>query len=57
VAELLASPFVLIGTIDEIIHQLGAAHRDWGISRYTVREPAADAITEVISKLAEGRPS
>jgi probable F420-dependent oxidoreductase len=57
VAELLASPFVLIGTIDEIIHQLGAAHRDWGISRYTVREPAADAIAEVILRLAEARPS
>jgi probable F420-dependent oxidoreductase len=44
-------PFILIGTIDEITHQVQRARQRWGFSRFTVREPAIDAIAEVTTSL------
>ncbi|HEX5095154.1 MAG TPA: TIGR03621 family F420-dependent LLM class oxidoreductase [Acidimicrobiia bacterium] len=51
VDDLLACPFVLIGTEDEIAAQVRSHHERWGIDRFTVRAPALDAIAAVIARL------
>jgi len=49
VADLLAAPFLWIGTAAEIAAGLDRHARDWGITRYTVRETV---IAEVVSVFA-----
>jgi probable F420-dependent oxidoreductase len=51
VAELLAGPFVLIGTVTEIVEQLIAARTRWGFTRYTVRVGALDVVAGVMRVL------
>ena len=46
--DLLASPFLLIGTREEIITAIGANERRWGITRYVVRENAVSAAESLI---------
>lgn len=53
--DLLAVPYVLIGTIGEIADQLEAARTRWGFSRFTVREPAMDAVIRVMAELERRR--
>jgi probable F420-dependent oxidoreductase len=50
--EVLASPYVLIGTIDQIVEDLEARRQRWGISYYVVREPFLDAFAPVVARLA-----
>ena len=52
VDELLESPYVLIGTIDQIVEDLEARRERWGISYYVVREPFLDAFAPVVARLA-----
>ncbi|RLK12179.1 putative F420-dependent oxidoreductase [Micromonospora sp. M71_S20] len=52
VAELLATPFVLIGTEDEIVAAVAAHRRRWGVTRFVVREDALDALTPVLARVA-----
>jgi probable F420-dependent oxidoreductase len=50
--EILQSPYVLIGTVDQMVEQL-RAHRDrWGISYYVVHEPYLDEFAPVVARLA-----
>jgi probable F420-dependent oxidoreductase len=49
--EVLAAPFVLIGTVAEITNQVLEARHRWGLVRYTVRAPAIDDIVEVMTAL------
>jgi probable F420-dependent oxidoreductase len=51
VDELLAAPFTLIGTKNEIVQKIRDAHARWGISRYTVRAPALKEVTDLIGAL------
>ncbi len=51
-AEILASPYVLIGTIDQIVEDLEARRERWGISYYVVHEPFLDAFAPVVARLA-----
>ncbi len=54
--DALETPFLLLGTHDEIAAQIVAARRRWGISYFTVRE--LDMFAPVIARLAravEGR--
>ncbi|MFC4072041.1 LLM class flavin-dependent oxidoreductase [Actinoplanes subglobosus] len=44
VSDLLAAPFVLIGTVDEIRTSIERHEKRWGITRYAVRTPALDAV-------------
>jgi probable F420-dependent oxidoreductase len=44
VSDLLAAPFVLIGTVDEIRASIARHEKRWGITRYAVRPPAFDAV-------------
>jgi probable F420-dependent oxidoreductase len=50
--EVLASPYVLIGTVDEIVADLQARRERWGISYYVVQEPYLDALAPVVARLA-----
>jgi probable F420-dependent oxidoreductase len=49
-AELLASPFVLIGTADEIVSAIAEHKRRWGITRYVVRANALDSLAPLMSR-------
>jgi probable F420-dependent oxidoreductase len=49
--DLAETPFVLIGTVEEIAAQLTRQSRRLGISRYVVRESAVESIERVLSLL------
>ena len=49
--EVLAAPFVLIGTEDEIVAAVREHERRWGITRHVVREDGADALTGLLPRL------
>jgi probable F420-dependent oxidoreductase len=51
VDELLAAPFVLMGTEDEVIAAVRAHQRRWGITRFVVRQDAVDLIAPIIPRL------
>ncbi|SBT48750.1 LLM class flavin-dependent oxidoreductase [Micromonospora narathiwatensis] len=47
-AEVLATPFVLIGTVEEIVTAVADHQRRWGITRFVVRADAVDAIAPLL---------
>jgi alkanesulfonate monooxygenase SsuD/methylene tetrahydromethanopterin reductase-like flavin-dependent oxidoreductase (luciferase family) len=49
--EALESPFTLIGSIDQLADLLHARRERWGISSYTVFEPAAEILAPVVAQL------
>ena len=49
--EILAAPFVLVGTEDEILAKVAACERQWGITRFVVREAAMGQLGGVLPKL------
>jgi len=51
-AEILDSPFVLLGTVDEIVDALRRRRERWGLGYYVVMEPAMDALAPVVARLA-----
>jgi probable F420-dependent oxidoreductase len=57
VEQVLAAPFVWMGTADEIAADLHRFHDRWGISSYVVRANAVDAAHEVLAKLRPGDTS
>ena len=50
--EILESPFVLIGTVRELVENLRARRERWGISYYVVFEPYMEAFAPVVADLA-----
>jgi hypothetical protein len=48
----LASPFALIGSVDEIVARLHERRERWGYSYYTVQQPAAHEFAPVLAALA-----
>jgi len=50
--EILESPYVLLGTVDEIVDDLRARRQRWGISYYVVFEPYLEAFAPVVARLA-----
>jgi probable F420-dependent oxidoreductase len=50
--EILASPYVLIGTVDQIAEDLLARRERWGFSYYVTHEPYFDALAPVVARLA-----
>jgi probable F420-dependent oxidoreductase len=50
--DLLASPYVLIGTIDQMVDDLRARRDRWGISYVMTHEPFIDALAPVVARLA-----
>ena len=51
-AEISASPFVLLGPVDEIVETLRRRRERWGISYYVVMEPAMETFAPVVTRLA-----
>ena len=51
-ADLLACPFVLIGTEEQLVAEVRSHHDRWGITRFTVRATAFDAIAPLIRACA-----
>ncbi|MFI7605010.1 LLM class flavin-dependent oxidoreductase [Micromonospora sp. NPDC049366] len=52
VTELLATPFVLIGTEDEIVAAVAGHRRRWGVTRYVVRQEALDPLGAFLPRLS-----
>ena len=52
VDDILDSPFLLLGTLDEIAGQLVARRARWGISSYVIFEPSLDAFASIVARLA-----
>jgi probable F420-dependent oxidoreductase len=52
VDEILAAPFVLIGTVDEMVEALRARRDRWGISYFVTFEPFLDALGPVVARLS-----
>jgi hypothetical protein len=50
--EILHSPYVLIGTVDELVEDLTRRRERWDISYYVVFEPYVDAFAPVVARLA-----
>jgi probable F420-dependent oxidoreductase len=50
--EFLQSPYVLIGTIEQIIEELEGHRARWDISYYTIREADVDTFAPVVARLA-----
>ena len=50
--EILQSPYVLIGTVDQLVEDLQARRERWGISYYTIFELYVDAFAPVVARLA-----
>jgi len=51
-ADILESPYVLVGTVDQIVEDLCACRARWGISYYVVHEPYMGAFAPVVTRLA-----
>jgi len=51
VHDVLAVPYVLIGTIPEIVEQLHSARDRWGITRWVVRVGALDVAEQILAAL------
>jgi probable F420-dependent oxidoreductase len=50
--EILQSPYVLIGSVDQMIEDLQMRRERWGISYYVIFEPYLDAFAPVVARLA-----
>jgi probable F420-dependent oxidoreductase len=51
---ILQSPYVLIGSVDEIVEDLQIRRERWDISYYVVQEPYLDVFAPVVARLAAG---
>lgn len=49
--DVLASPFVLLGSVEEIVERLEERRERWGYSYYTVQQPAAREFAAVVEAL------
>ena len=50
--EILQSPYVLLGTVDQLVEDLQARREHWGISSYVIFEPYVDAFAPIVARLA-----
>ncbi len=57
VGDLLATPFVLVGTCAEIAAQLQAWRRRWGLAHFTIREESFDDGARLIQHLRRHPPA
>jgi probable F420-dependent oxidoreductase len=51
VDEILAAPYVLIGTVDAMVETLHARRERWGLSYFVTFEPYLDALAPVVARL------
>jgi probable F420-dependent oxidoreductase len=51
-ADILETPYLLVGTVDQMVEDLCARRARWGVSYYVVHEPYMDAFAPVVARLA-----
>ena len=51
-ADILQSPFVLLGTVEQMIEALQQRRERWGISYYVIFERDMEAFAPVVARLA-----
>ena len=51
VEEILEAPYVLIGTVDEMVEALHARRERWGLSYFVTFEPYLDVFAPIVAKL------
>jgi hypothetical protein len=51
-ADILESPYVLLGTVDQIVEDLQRRRERWGISYYVIFERDMDTFAPVVARLA-----
>jgi hypothetical protein len=51
VEEILEAPFVLIGTVDEMVDTLHARRERWGVSYFVTFEPYVETLAPIVVKL------
>jgi hypothetical protein len=51
-AEILEAPYVLVGTVDQLVEDLQARRTRWGVSYFVIFEPDMDAFAPVVAQLA-----
>jgi len=51
--DILQSPYVLIGTVDQMVEDLTARRERWDISYYVIQEPYLDDFAPVVARLAD----
>ena len=51
IEDVLESPYVLIGTAEQLVEQLRARRERWGIASYVIFEPSVDAFAPVVAEL------
>jgi len=52
VEEILEAPFVLLGTVDEMVEALQARRDRWGISFFVTFEQYLETLAPVVARLA-----
>jgi probable F420-dependent oxidoreductase len=52
VDEILQSPYVLIGTVEQIIEDIHAYRERWNVSYFVIFEPYIDIFAPIVSRLA-----
>jgi probable F420-dependent oxidoreductase len=50
--DILQTPYLLVGTVEQIVEDLKARRQRWGISYYAVHEPYLDDLAPVVARLA-----
>jgi len=50
-AEVLASPHVMLGSVDQICEQLEAHRQRWSVSYWVVPARSAEALSPVVARL------
>src|SRR5689334_6555614 len=50
--EILQSPYLLVGTVEQMVEDLEARRQRWGMSYYAVHEPYLDDFAPVVARLA-----
>jgi probable F420-dependent oxidoreductase len=50
--DILQSPYVLVGTVDQLVDDVQARRQRWGISYYVTFEPYMEALAPVVARLA-----
>jgi probable F420-dependent oxidoreductase len=51
-AEILQSPYVLVGSVDQIVDDLQTRRERWGMSYFTIFEPYISAFAPAVARLA-----
>lgn len=50
--DILQSPYLLVGTVDQMVEDLELRRQRWGISYYGIHEPYLDEFAPVVARLA-----